>query len=222
MSADAKMPAVVALPWAHPAFDPDSDRATESERIAREAQALQVHADRLEVGEAPEAVAERAAGQRRRGDVLPPELRARGLPYEPWPSVPEEDREPLDLDALLTAAVALDVLTTRSKLIDGRPTILSELVETTVSVGVEGGLGEAGLHELIAIASGPVGMSRERLRETWSDPELQPEGEEILLPQSTPQTVANALRRLESGGAAVIREACLLLDALAETRYESI
>ncbi len=222
MSADAKMPAVVALPWAHPAFDPETDRRGESERVAREAQALQVHADRLEVGEAPDPIAEHGGRGPRRLEALPPELRARGLPYEPWPSVPEEDREPLDLDALLSAAVALDVLTTRSKQVEARPTILSELAETAVSVGVEGGMGEAGLHELIQIASGPVGASRERLRETWSDPELQPEGEEILLPQSTPETVANALRRLERGGAAVLRESCLLLDALAETRFESI
>lgn len=222
MSGDAKMPAVVALPWAHPAFDPDADQALDSERIAAEARALQVHADELEVGEAPDAVAQlgRAAPSTAKG--LPPELRARGLPYEPWPSVPEEDREPLDIDALLSAAVALDVLTTRTKPVQERATILSELAEVSVSVGEEGGLGDGGLAELIAIAAGPVGTSRERLRQTWSDPELQPEGEEILLPQSTPATVANALRRLERGGSAVIREACLLLDALSETEYRQI
>ncbi|MEM6533756.1 MAG: hypothetical protein AAF654_14125 [Myxococcota bacterium] len=212
---DAKLPGgPVVLPWAHPAFDPDANQSIEAQHIAEEARRIEVHPDGMDVREAPEPVSDLDAGRRRRRSALPPELLARGLPYEPWPSVPEEDREPLDVEALLGGAVAIDVLTTRSKTVTAGPTILSDLTEILVAVGAEGGHEHLG--ELVELAASAVGASRERLRERWSNAES---ADPLLLPQSTPAAVSQALRRLEAGGEAVIREACLLLDALSSTRY---
>ena len=212
---DARRPeAAVVLPWAHPAFDLDGDPTDAAGRVARQALRIEVQPDGMDVREAPDPVSDLNPGSRRKRGGLPPELQARGLPYQPWPSVPEEDREPLDLEALFGAAVALDVLTTRSKSIDAEPAILSALTEALLAVAAEGA-GEE-LPELLQLAAGEVGESRERLRQRWSDADGD---DPLLLPQSTPHSVANALRRLEAGGRAVIREACLLLAALEQTRY---
>ncbi|MEM6734266.1 MAG: hypothetical protein AAF658_22065, partial [Myxococcota bacterium] len=68
MSGDAKLPAVVVLPWAQHAFDPEAGKLLESERVAQDAQALQVDADQLQVGDPPSILPRLESIQKKRNE----------------------------------------------------------------------------------------------------------------------------------------------------------
>lgn len=133
------------------------------------------------------------------------------------PQVPESDRRPLDLDALVSATVALDVLISRTKQIQEHPTMLVEITQVALDVGAHGGLEHQGTRELLLAAQGAAGQCREKLCSAWiRDRDERPP---LLTPPTDPKTVAEAMRRLEDGARAAIGEVRLILDTVTEVDY---
>ncbi|MEL6761108.1 MAG: hypothetical protein AAFP04_11985 [Myxococcota bacterium] len=133
------------------------------------------------------------------------------------PQVPESDRHPLDLDALVSATVALDVLISRTKRIQEHPAMLVEITRVALDVGAHGGLEEQGAQELLLAAMGAAGQCREKLCSAWARD--REESSPLLAPPTDPKTVAEAMRRLEDGARAAIGEVRLILDTVTEVDY---
>jgi len=150
-----------------------------------------------------------------------PPLAGATLPFRPSPSIPVTDRTPLALPALVSGAVALDVLTTGLKHLTSGPQILADLNELLLTVGALGGIDATAQERLVAHAHGPAGQMRGRLAMTLAARLTQPATE---LPPteatavrafapSTPDSVSKALDVIAAGTAIAIREARLRLEA---------
>lgn len=124
------------------------------------------------------------------------------------PSLPEADRPPLDEEDLVSAAVVLDVLATRTRALAAAPTLLAEVGVTLAEVGALAGMDAERLAALLAHAAGATGAGRESVcrRLRWL---ASPAGAET----TDARAVASALRRIERGAALVLREARLVLEA---------
>lgn len=120
--------------------------------------------------------------------------------------IPEGDRKLFDPDAWLSAAVALDVLSTRLGAIDAQHLYIDEVVKVAVEVGLLGGLDEAEVDTLLREADGDIGDARA---------EIAP-----LLTQ--PRDVQRAVRLVRDGARALVREARLELEANAMTSYRQV
>ena len=120
--------------------------------------------------------------------------------------VPEEDRKLFDPDAWLSAAVALDVLSTRLGAVEPKASSIDEVVRAAVEVGILGGLDEAEVDTLLGEARGEIGDARA---------EVAP-----LLTQ--PRDVQRAVKLVRDGARAMVREARLELEAGAITNYRQV
>jgi hypothetical protein len=139
------------------------------------------------------------------------------LPLPP-PTLPEEDTGSMQLEDLISLAVALDVLSTWTTPLRARPEVLDDLTNTLLRVAAVGGEGaEEHIRSILALAAGPTGAGRAAL--TGSLAELlggSPNVEGVPVPGTpftTPGSVETAMRRVEAAARLVVREACLLLAA---------
>jgi hypothetical protein len=115
------------------------------------------------LGPAPEAAADPENALRRAYAHIAAPLQRAGLPHEPLPTVPPEDRAQLDLDALLRASVALDVLATAVAGLAPSATMLSELVAAAVYIGGLSGRDAGDYADLLQTVAGPLGAQRAQL-----------------------------------------------------------
>ncbi|MEZ0311899.1 MAG: hypothetical protein ACAI38_08985 [Myxococcota bacterium] len=120
--------------------------------------------------------------------------------------VPEADRKLFDPDAWLSAAVALDVLSTRLGAIDPRALYIDEVVRAAVEVGILGGLDDGEVDALLAEARDEIGDARA---------EVAP-----LLTQ--PRDLQRAVKLVRDGARTMVREARLELEAGAMTTYRQV
>ncbi len=120
--------------------------------------------------------------------------------------VPEEDRKLFDPDAWLSAAVALDVLSTRLGAIDPKTLSIDDVVRAAVEVGMLGGLDASEVDTLLDEARGEVGNARA---------EVAP-----LLTQR--RDVQRAVKLVRDGTRAMVREARLELEAGSMTSYRQV
>ena len=142
-----------------------------------------------------------------------------GRPYRPEPTVPDTDRVPLDDRDAVAAAVALDVLSTWTRPVAGRPTVLAELTAVLARLlDVGGEQGPAARQGLLAHAGSPSGDDRAALSRRLAAC-LQAEDPQHELTPSSPEGVAEALRRLARMAELVVREAQLLLETRAGTEF---
>ncbi len=151
------------------------------------------------------------------------------LPFEPLPTIPEDDRKPLNANALLCAAVALDVVTTRTMAIEESPEILGELVESLMYLGGLGGLDEAAMERLLAYAQGRLGENRAALNRHAAgymaafprppDDTAEPTAMGGGPVASTPRAITKALKRLEAAAEVAVSEARLRLQARQAVEY---
>ena len=215
----------VILPWARPETSPAEGHGRAArKRVESDARALRVHRDRLAIHEPGDGTSEAGAGLRP-GLGLPP-LHAHGLPFKPHPSIPEEDRVPLEPNALLAAAVALDILASATRAIEASPAVLSELTATLLSVGRIGGIDAAAIERLLGHAESRVGNTRaslSRLLAVCMATSRRADGEPTApgaAHASTPRAAGQALRRIEAAAEVAIHESRLRLDAQEVVEYK--
>ena len=210
----------VILPWAQP--DGRSDQAQEAARarVRDEAREVKVSRDRLAIQKRGERdLPERGRPAAQRG-IMPPVLPAT-LPFKPHPSIPDADRRALEPRALMSLAVALDVLATLTRQVAGGDTILADLTTVLLEVGALGGIDGAAEERLLSHAASRAGQIRATLsRQVASRMQAQPMVESevtatavTLAVPSTPRAVSRAVRRIEAATEVVLREARLRLEA---------
>lgn len=216
----------VVLPWARPDAATEGHERAARDRVEAEARALRVQQDRLAIREPGEAAAGAAAGARA-GFGLPP-LLPHGLPFKPHPSIPDEDRVPFHPDALLAAAVALDILATGTRTIDPSPSVLAELTRALLAVGRIGGIDDAAMERLLDHAESNVGNSRASVsRHVAACMAAPPRPDEEptavgAAHASTPRAAGKALRRLETAAVVAIHESRLRLEAKEVVEYKQV
>lgn len=142
---------------------------------------------------------ERTAPQRKARDAR--------VAYRPLPVVPESDRRPLDREALMRLAIALDVLSMLTQELAAHPEILQRLSEKLADVGRLGGTDDDGLRELVEHAHSAHAAARAVLSQELS---AGNDGEPQL---ATATGVARALRAIEAAARLVVKDATLLLSA---------
>lgn len=120
--------------------------------------------------------------------------------------VPEEDRKLFDPDAWLSAAVALDVFSTKLGTIAPHALYVDAVVKAAVEVGMLGGLDAAEVDELLAEANGDIGAARA----------------EVAPLLSAPRDLQRAVRLVREGAQSLVREARLELEAGAVTTYRQV
>ena len=158
---------------------------------------------------------------------LPPELRRLGLPISPAPSIPEEDRSPpsvQELENLIAAAVALDVLGTDLALLEEGSAVLHDLTASLLKVGALGGIDAGALQRLLHFAAGASGSGRAtvslRLAQALSgEAEIDPESEPNPPPPSSPTSVLQAIERIIRAAHLIVEHATLALQTQEEVRY---
>ncbi|MEE8410368.1 MAG: hypothetical protein V3T05_12230, partial [Myxococcota bacterium] len=219
----------VILPWAQNEASSDVYHAAARERVSADAYALRIADDRLNIGHdglAPDGV-DREARRRRR--LLEPQLRAVGLPYEPHPSIPPEDRRTTPSSGYVSLAVALDIMCTLTRKLESKRTVLSELATVLLHVGKLAGIESTAVERLLEHAESVTGRNRAlltyRLAMNMQGATVQASESErgttqvAQLRPSTPKTVATALRRIERAADRTIKEACLRLEAHESVEY---
>jgi len=217
----------VILPWARPdAGTAEEHGRTARERVESDARALRVQQDRLAIHKPGDGAAT-SFGDVRQGFGLPP-LLPHGLPFKPHPSIPDEDRVPFHPDALLAAAVALDILATGTRGIHPTPSVLTELTETLLTVGRIGGIDAAAVERLLEHADSVVGNTRaglsQHVAECMAAPP-RPDDEPTAVGAahaSTPRAAGKALRRLETTAVVAIHESRLRLEAREVVEYRQV
>jgi hypothetical protein len=120
--------------------------------------------------------------------------------------VPEEDRKLFDPDAWLSAAVALDVLSTGLGRIQASASYIDQVVRAAVEVGILGGLDDTEVDTLLAEARGDVGDARAEVAPLLSEP----------------RDVQRAVKLVRDGARAMVREARLEIEAVAMTTYRQV
>jgi hypothetical protein len=210
----------VILPWAQPDSHADEAEAAASARVRDDARAVNIRRDRLAVrgrGERDLPERSRSPGHQ---DGMPPLLPVT-LPFRPHPSIPETDRRTLDSRALMSLAVALDVLATLSRQVEGGDTVLADLTAALLQVGTLGGIDSKAEERLLSYAASRAGQIRATLsRQVASSMRAQPmaaaevTGTGVTVAVlSTPRAVSRAVRRIEAATDVVLREARLRLEA---------
>ncbi len=203
----------VMLPWAP--HDWEHAMRVASARVQQEAVQLRVAPDRLRIsarGGSDEGPAPTPPGPA----LYAPALRSAGLPLEPHPSLADEDRSSLDEQGLVAAAVALDVLATRTRKLAATPTLLAELADTLRSVGGLGGVESENVPALLAHARSRSGTARAALCLTLAG---NLEDAHAGAAVTTPESLWVALRRVEQAAGLVVREARLRLEARDKVNY---
>ena len=197
----------VILPWAPYQRPADPAAAAPDPARRQREEGLRIAGDGLAIGTRPEAglTLQGPADGRAPRRLLEPPLRAAGLPMEPMPTVPAEDRGALDPEDLVSLAVSLDVLASATREISAGPTVLQQFCQALLYVARLGGAEDATLTGLMEFAVGSGGLLREAHAQ-GDDRPLPP-------PPSTPQGVAASLRDIEATATLLVREATLLLDA---------
>ncbi|MBI3179804.1 MAG: hypothetical protein HYZ27_09090 [Deltaproteobacteria bacterium] len=202
----------VMLPWAP--LDSDHHMRLASARVQHEAAEIKVAPDRLRIAERGEA-SDMPAPAHSGASLYTPALRSAGLPYQPHPSLADEDRAALDEQALVAAAVALDVLATRTRKLSIAPTLLADLCGALLAVGRLGGVEEAALPELLDHAASRSGAARRAMCLALAHTMARASHAAV----TTPESLAAALRRGELAAALVVREARLRLEAKDKVDY---
>ncbi|MBI5511866.1 MAG: hypothetical protein HY903_24180 [Deltaproteobacteria bacterium] len=213
----------VILPWAPPEPEPIGPDPQAGARLSAEAAKLKVSPDRLTIERKHER--SKPAGAQSRA-ALPaastPPLFAAATLFKPHPSIPDEDRAHLDPEALLSAAVALDVLATRTRPIRPDSDVLLHFAEALLAVGQLGGIDDAAKTRLLEHAASRSGqlrglLSREVAARMQAAPRPVSEVTAVTaataITPSTPRTVAHAVHRIEKAAARVVAEARLRLEA---------
>jgi hypothetical protein len=219
----------VILPWARRELRPDDSRAREN--VARDAHALRIDDDKLSIRHQAIVGDPIDRGRRSRRRFLVPALRAVGLPYEPHPSVPREDRRPLQQASLISAAVALDLLATQTRKLEGERTVLSDLAVVLLHVGSLGGIDELAVERLLTHAQSVTGRNRAllshqlaaRMQEAAAPGPAGAERETTVVGTArptSPRSVADALRRIDTAADRAIAEARLRLEAQEPIEYK--
>lgn len=217
----------VVLPWARPEPPALMSQAPtiSRQRTGSEPQIPRVQMDRLAIRD-PNEKAAGTLGSAGSAMGQPP-LLDHGLLFHPHPSIPDEDRTSFDPDALLAAAVALDILATGTRGIDSSPTVLTELTEVLLALGHFGGMDDTAVGRLLDHAQSPVGNSRAGLsRHVAVRMSALPQADQDeptaigAAHASTPRAAAKALRRIEMAADVAVREARLLLDAQEIVQYK--
>ena len=156
--------------------------------------------------------------------ALEPALSSLGLPYRPYPNIADDDRGKPNDEAALRAAVALDVLATWTESLTDKPTILGDVTEILTRLAALGRTVEesdAEANALLLQAQSTAADERVHLARKMALPYQEDSndatGPTPLLP--TPESVAQALRRIEKMAALVVREAHLLLETYEGTEY---
>jgi hypothetical protein len=120
--------------------------------------------------------------------------------------IPEEDRKLFDADAWLSAAVALDVLSTLLASLEGKPVKAQDLVSEIVELGLMGGLDDNEVTSLLEVAKSDVGDARSTIAPLLVNP----------------RDVQRAVGLLRDGARTLVREARLELEAAAVTAYKQV
>lgn len=219
----------VILPWAQNEASSDTHDAAARERVTADAYALRIAGDQLNIGHAGVASDAVGRGHRWRRRLLEPPLQAVGLPYKPHPSIPDEDRRATQTSAYVSVAVALDVMTTLTRKLEDKRTVLSDLATVLLHVGRLGGIDGTAVERLLEHAESVTGRNRAfltyRLAMNMQGATTQPKetgSDDTQVAQvrpTTPKTVALALRRIERAADRAINEACLRLEAHASVEY---
>jgi hypothetical protein len=120
--------------------------------------------------------------------------------------IPEGDRKLFDADAWLSAAVALDVLSTLLGELDNAGLQTPDVVHATVELGLMGGLDGEEVDNLLAVAKSAVGDARAAIAPLLVNP----------------RDVQRAVRLVRDGARTLVREARLELEAAAVTAYKQV
>jgi hypothetical protein len=199
--------------------------------VARDAYSLRVGDDKLSIRHQAAAADHVDRDRRDQRRLLVPALRAVGLPAEPHPSVPPEDRRPVQQADLISAAVALDLLATQTRKLESERTVLSGLAVVLLHVGSLGGIDEAAVERLLGFAESATGRNRASLArqlaarmQRAAAPHPADDGKMAPLARTprptSPASVADALRRIETAANRAIGEARLRLEAQEPIDYK--
>lgn len=151
----------------------------------------------------------------------------------PPPAIDADDRTPYDAGALVSLAVALDVLSTRTRALDqgeDDPQVLARLTQITWEVGAQGAEQQASPERLLRLAESGAASERARISQAMCN-ELAKHASAAgapatpgltLGPASAPETVLASARRLQSAAKHVVQEACLNLATRSILDYRAI
>ncbi len=128
------------------------------------------------------------------------------------PEIDEEDRLVLDPEALVRAAIVLDVLATKTGELQTSPSILDDLSGCLVQVARACKLPDAGTKELIDSLRGPRGDHRELLSRAIHASQFAPTTESGEENKIEPADVMLAMTHIATLTRVAIREASLILD----------
>ncbi len=215
----------ISLPWA-----PHAMIANDGSGIAASGNLNTASADSMKVGGVGQnrsSILEGPQVQRRTGQMLPAPMREVGLPHNPLPTIPAEDRGEFDADTLIGLAVAMDVLGTVSKRCSSnsiKSSVLEEMVQNLLHVGHLGGIDSGKAQGLVNFAASKSGMNRAQLCKRLSACMHFAQGAAVAKTpgeavSSTPKSVAQSVVRLEDAAELVVKEAELLLDAHSPIEY---
>ena len=150
----------------------------------------------------------------------------------PPPVLDAADRTPHDSGALISLAVALDVLSTRTRVLEDSqdPQVLAKLTQLTWEVGALAADKPASPTRLLDLAESSAASERARisadmcteLAKHASAAGVPPTPGLTLGPASDPTTVLASARRLEKAAKLVVQEACLNLATRSILDYRAI
>lgn len=134
-----------------------------------------------------------------------------------WPRIPEDDRRPVGDEARVSVAVLLDVLSTWTKELTAKQTILADLATTLCRLSApEEKHARDDIRSLIAAAATEAASTRVvlclRIRAALATSGLR---DVSMAPGAScsPESAAAALRRIEKMATIVVREVRLVLEA---------
>jgi hypothetical protein len=133
--------------------------------------------------------------------------------------------------SLISAAVALDLLATQPRKLEGERTVLSDLAVVLLHVGSLGGIDELAVERLLGHAQSVTGRNRTllshqlaaRMQEAAAPGPAGAERETTVVGTArptSPRSVADALRRIETAADRAIAEARLRLEAQEPIEYK--
>lgn len=230
--AKAPVPQHVSLPWAQGVWGQDAYAHASQARVPLRREPLQI--SQGPGGVLKETVRDRSDGLSSHEPLATADAGAMtapvpyGAPYRPPPTIPDEERCPLCRDALVSLSVGLDVLATLTRRIAAAPPVLQDLTAALRRAGETNGIDTDGLDALLAFAQSDAGQARAyvcpKLAESTQDAvapmvNAAESGTGPIATGSTPQSAADAIRRLEAAATLVVREARLLLEKRNDIDY---
>ncbi len=159
-----------------------------------------------------------------------------GLPYQPFPEIPDADRVEFDQEALSSAAIVLDVLATHLADIKAGPSTLKDFVQALRVTAIETGPNEKSEDALLDAARGEIGQARggilkiltgaaagfEELPEEYTEVSIENSGKESenRQTQSYAEDVTEAIDRLSALAELAADDLVLRHETQAQTQYK--